>query len=158
MGARRLAGANLTGDEAVLRRLANGYALSLDDGEGKRFADVFLPDAKLTVLRHGVSEPWSEVTGRAALMELPGRLQSTYGQTFHFLGQSDYEVGEDAARGVVYCIAHHVIDGQHGGVDHVMHIRYDDVYGRDQAGEWKIADRKVAIRWTETRVTDPVDA
>jgi hypothetical protein len=36
-----------------------------------------------------------------------------------------------------------------------MHMRYQDAYGRDDHGDWKIAERVAYIDWTETRAANP---
>jgi hypothetical protein len=81
-------------------------------------------------------------------------MASRYDRTFHFVGQSVYSIAGDHATGIVYCIAHHLTRTDHGGTDHVMHLRYDDSYGRDAAGEWGIASRIGHVEWTETRAVD----
>jgi hypothetical protein len=43
------------------------------------------------------------------------------------------------------------VPGDEGALDHVMYIRYEDVYSRDHGGTWKIDRRDVRTDWTETR-------
>ncbi len=148
-----MASLDTNADELTLRHLANGYTFGLDNHDAERFANVFLPDGKLIIIFTGSNQPPSETAGRDALLKIPAML-SGYTRTMHFLGQSDYQIGADTAHGLVYCLAHHVSDSDHGGLDHVMHMSYDDNSARDADGSWKIADRTGVIHWTETRHTD----
>lgn len=146
------------GDELALRRLAGLYAGGADRGDGEAFAGVFLPGARLRVYRlPDLERPSTDLTGHDALARVPGSLADRYDRTFHFLGQSTYEIGDGEATGEVYCLAHHLsIDGDgDGGTSYVMHMRYLDDYQRDDAGEWKIAERTAHVDWTETRPANP---
>jgi SnoaL-like domain len=82
-----------------------------------------------------------------------------YPKTYHVLGQSTYEIDGDVATGEVYCMAHHLTPDPGAdppaGTNYVMFIRYDDEYRAGADGEWRIADRRVLIDWTETRVANP---
>lgn len=140
-------------NELALRKLACGYAFGLDNVDPMRFADVFLPDGKLTIIFARSELPPSQMIGRDVLLQTPGKL-SGYDKTMHFLGQSEYGIEDGSAIGLVYCLAHHVSVSQHGGIDHVMHMSYDDKYACDEQGNWKIAERTGVIHWTETRSID----
>ncbi|HEY8527947.1 MAG TPA: nuclear transport factor 2 family protein [Acidimicrobiales bacterium] len=152
-------------DELALRRLAALYARAADRNEPETFAGVFLPDARLRVWRPADTDaPSTDVAGHEALGRIPGRLASRYARTFHFLGQSTYEIGDDEATGEVYCLAHHLAadaeDPSAGApaqtTDYVMHMRYLDTYRRDSAGGWRIAERTAYVDWTESRPADPL--
>jgi ketosteroid isomerase-like protein len=141
----------------ALRELSVRYAFAVDDGDGASFASAFLPDARLRMFRPGDGlEPSVRLDGAAALRTVPADVQSRYATTLHLLGQSGYDVRGDTATGTTYCIAHHVESTPHGGVDHVMHIRYADTYRRDPGGDWLIAERVGICHWTETRAIDQV--
>lgn len=140
----------------MLRRLAAHYAAGADRGDGMAYAGVFLPDACVRVYRlPDVDTPVTVMTGHDELAKVPGLLQERYTRTFHFVGQALYEIGDDEATGEVYCLAHHLTVGRHGGTSHVMHMRYEDDYRRDEQGDWKIARRVALIDWTETRAVNP---
>jgi hypothetical protein len=139
-------------DELELRALAAHYANAVDDGNSEEFAAVFLPDAQL-IVQQGDSV-MSDRSGHDKLARVPQFTRSRFDRTFHFLGQSLYDIGASDATGVVYCLAHHLNRNEFGGTDHVMHIRYRDNYRRDAAGVWKIARRLVMIEWTETRTAN----
>ena len=148
--------ANRQAEEAALQGLSHEYALGLDEGDGARFAAAFLPEGKLLIYRALDAPAVSSTTGREGLSKLPQYLADHYDQTLHFLGQCVYKTSTEQPSGFVYCLAHHFNVAQHGGIDHVMHMTYQDTYKRDADGDWKIAERHGYIRWTETRATNPL--
>jgi hypothetical protein len=144
------------GDEQSLRMLATAYALAADQGDGAMYADVFAPGGRMRVLRRSAPDVVvTEVTGRDELALVPGMLSKAYDRTFHFVGQSSYVIDQDVATGTVYCQAHHLSTSGRAGTSYVMHIRYEDEYGRSEASGWKITSRSAWIEWTETRVASP---
>jgi hypothetical protein len=144
-----------TADELALRRLAALYAQGADRRDPETYAGVFLPDARLRVYRlPDVDTPVTDLTGYDALYRVPESLTKRYTRTFHFVGQSSYEIGDDEATGEVYCLAHHLTPDRNGGTSYVMHMRYLDTYRRDGGGSWKFADRTAYVDWTETRSAD----
>jgi ketosteroid isomerase-like protein len=140
---------------AELRGLAERYAQACDRGDGEQYAGVFLPDGWCHVswTRAGTETSVGQ-RGHDELAKVPQLLRA-YTETFHFLGQSTYEIGDGEATGEVYCLAHHLTTERHGGTSYVMHIRYHDLYRPDADGRWKIADRHVNIDWTDTRAANP---
>jgi len=141
-----------------LRALAEQYALGVDqhdDVEG--FVSLFLPDAVISIHDPADTTDPREVRGHDRLAQIPERIQR-YAKTFHFLGQSTYDIGEGEATGEVYCIAHHLTPDQHGGTDYVMFIRYEDTYRPGADGAWKFAHRRLRVDWTETRAANPPNA
>lgn len=140
----------------ALRSLAASYAAGVDRRQRDLFLSAFHPGATLAVHRPR-AQPDDEpqfMRGHAELGRVV-ELIARYPMTFHLLGQARYEVDGDRASGEVYCVAHHYAPGDEGARDHVMYIRYDDVYSRDHGGPWKIDRRDVRTDWTETRqVTD----
>jgi ketosteroid isomerase-like protein len=144
-------------EERQLRGLCAHYAMAVDDGDGEAFARAFLPEATLRMFRPGDgSTPSVDLAGAEALRAVPGDVQSRYAATLHFLGQSSFEIGDGEATGTTYCLAHHLEPAPHGGVDHVMHIRYAYTFRRDAAGAWRIAARVGRCHWTETRAVDAI--
>jgi hypothetical protein len=145
-------------DELALRRLAALYARAADRDLPETFAGVFLPDARLRVYRPSDTDtPSTDITGHEALAGVPGKLAGRHARTFHFLGQSTYDIGDDEASGEVYCLAHHLTADPDGGTDYVMHMRYLDTYRRGDDGEWRIAERTAHVDWTETRAANRPD-
>jgi SnoaL-like domain len=144
-------------EERELRRLCARYAMAVDDGDGEAFARAFLPEATLQMFRPGDgATPSVDLAGAEALGGVPDDVQSRYASTLHFLGQSSFEIGDGEATGTTYCLAHHLEPAPHGGVDHVMHIRYADTFRRDGDGAWRIAARVGRCHWTETRAVDAI--
>ena len=138
-----------------LRRLAERYARHADSGDSDEFVQAFLPDARVHVYHPPeATTTMSDMRGHDELRAIPTMLDKAYDRTFHLIANSSYEVDGDRATGWVYCLAHHLSTTRHGGTSYVMHIRYEDEYGRDAGGAWRIADRRVNIEWTETRTTN----
>ena len=143
---------------AELRSLAEQYARGVDrrdDVDG--FVALFLPDAVISIHDPGESTEPREIRGSERLARIPESIKR-YPKTFHMLGQTTYDIGERDATGEVYCIAHHLTPGQHGGTDYVMFIRYEDTYRRDVEDAWKFAHRRLRVDWTETRAVNPPNA
>lgn len=134
-----------------LSELAERYAAGCDRRDGELFASAFLPDGSLTVHNPADGPALSTRTGREVLSEVPGLL-GRYDATLHTLANRRYEMtGDDTARGEVVCIAHHI--KRDAGTDFVMHIRYDDTYGRGDEG-WGITSRACRVLWTSTHPID----
>jgi ketosteroid isomerase-like protein len=136
----------------ALRSLAASYAAGVDRRQLDLLLSAFHPDATLAVHR-AQARPDDEPLLMRGRVEI-GRvveLIARYPRTFHLLGQGRYEVDGDRASGEVYCVAHHYAPSDEGARNHVMYIRYHDVYRRDDAGTWKIERRDVRTDWTETR-------
>jgi len=87
----RMRASDLQLNELALRKLACGYAFGLDNVDPMRFADVFLPDGKLTIIFARSELPPSQMIGRDMLLQTPAKL-SGYDKTMHFLGQSEYGI------------------------------------------------------------------
>lgn len=125
-----------------LKSLADRYAAAVDARDAAALASIFTADARLRVRR--TDGPGAEYLDAASIGDIAPKM-ARYERTFHFLGQARYShvPGSDAARGEVYCIAHHMppVDSP---TDRILHIRYHDDYRR-QDGAWYIADRLVNI-------------
>lgn len=138
-----------------LRLLAERYARGVDRREVETILSAFSPDATLSVHRSSDTDaPDTEMQGHGEISRIATAI-GRYTKTFHLLGQSLYEVGDGRATGEVYCVAHHLTADRHGGTDQVMYIRYDDQYGPDADGAWRISTRRVMVDWTETRAVKP---
>ena len=142
-------------DELELRQIAADYARGVDVPDGKRVADLFLPDGVLRIHHRGKAEPFSERVGREAIASAMGGL-TRYETTMHVIANQYIDLHGDSATGETYCLAHHVrqVEGK-GLMDYVMAIRYLDEYARTGQG-WKIALRDLQVEFTEDRpVTGP---
>lgn len=137
----------------ALWALALGYARSVDRGDGGAFLAVFAPDAELSVHNPPDAEATGVYRGHDELARIPPRM-ARFRATFHFLGQADYQLAGDEPTGEVYCTAHHRSSDEEDPTDYVMFIRYRDRYRR-HGGEWRIAERRVLVDWTETRPVNP---
>src|SRR5690606_11404515 len=110
---------------------------------------LFLPTARLAVYYPPDEVPERDLRGRDEIAAI-ARSIAAYDATFHFLGQSRYGYepgGVDAALGEVHCDAVHLQRDRHGGIEFVMHIRYQDRYERVD-GAWHVAERELAVDWT----------
>ena len=140
---------------ADLRALSERYARGVDRRDAGQFLSAFHPQATLQVYRQSESEePSSAMVGHAQISRVP-EVITMYPKTYHLLGQSSYDIGDETATGEVYCVAHHLTPDRHGGSDYVMFIRYDDTYTRDRADGWLITHRRVLVDWTETHAANP---
>lgn len=132
---------DLTTDRLDLRYLAEAYARGCDTKDAAVLASCFTDGATLTI--HWVDrEP--------STLRMPGHVDrilkglDRYQRTIHFVGNHTAQVDGDSATGVTYCFAHHILDGN----DHLMAIRYEDVYRREPDG-WRIAERHLRLDWTQ---------
>ncbi|MEA2129672.1 MAG: hypothetical protein QOJ85_2563, partial [Solirubrobacteraceae bacterium] len=78
---------------------------------------------------------------------------NTYEVTMHFNGQSTVALDGDRATGETYCLAHHVYSS--GGERKLMiaALRYQDIFVKAD-GTWRFAERRLYVRWTETRTLE----
>ena len=102
----------------------------------------------LTVYPADATQPTSHLTGHDDLATATTFL-ARYAKTFHFVGNSIYEIDGDNATGEVYCVARHLRVRDDDTTDFVWFIRYIDRYER-RDGTWLIADRTLRVDWTET--------
>lgn len=124
-----------------LRTLAARYASAADHKDRETFARCFVPDGVVSVVRKPGAEPVVR-QGYDELLTVFNTLDP-FIRTYHHLGQSlyRYETDEstDVVLGEVYCVAHHVPEGE-PLTDNTYYIRYEDRYVR--AGEvWRFARR-----------------
>src|SRR5262249_1264837 len=92
--------------------------------------------------------------GHDAIVTTLDYLDAHYPKSMHFVGNHDVTVEGDIARGVVYCLAHHLSSLDEGSTDTAMAIRYEDQYVRTETG-WRIRHRSVNIDWEEDRPALP---
>jgi hypothetical protein len=142
-----------------LRRLGALYASGVDRRDRDVFLSAFTLDGRLRVFNPSdAPEPTGEMNGHDQLSRVMKGI-AVYDRSHHFIGNALYELddraGQTTATGEVYCVAHHLTRGRHGGTNHVMYIRYLDEYRCDEADQWKISDRRVLVDWTATQHADP---
>jgi hypothetical protein len=140
-------GASEMQDALAIRALCERYALAVDASDSSAFTSVFTPDGHLASNYGGESH----YHGHEQLAQIPGLAHAGVLMTMHVIGNHFAEVARDTATGITYCIANHLLEDRS---NLVMMVRYDDKYARGSDGAWLIADRRVDVRWTETRQAD----
>jgi len=137
-----------------LQLLTINYASGVDRRDRNQLLSSFHPDATLTVPRssEGAGKPPVTLRGLDEIGRIT-ELIAIYPQTFHFIGQCSFAPTDVGASGEIYCIAHHRWRDE-VELDHVMYIRYRDVYRLGTDDHWRIATRALQVDWTETRVVD----
>jgi hypothetical protein len=139
---------------AELQLLSFNYASGVDRRDRDQLLSSFHPDATLTVFRstEGAAKSPVPLRGHAEIGRITEMI-AVYPQTFHFIGQSSFTLTDAGALGQVYCVAHHRWrDGAE--LDHVMYIRYNDMYRIGIDDHWRIATRALQVDWTETRTVE----
>ena len=126
--------------ENAIRRLALCYARAVDRRDTALFRQVFRADSQLVV--RGRTHEGVDQIGL-----IPSRMDERYLATRHLVHNHLIQVAGDVAEGEVYCDAHH-LKHEAPEQDHVMAIRYQDRYRRDEAGCWYIQRRELLIDWT----------
>jgi hypothetical protein len=140
-----------TDDEVALRRLVDRYADAVDDRDADALQGLFTETGVLRVQGDGapVESEWSGADVVRSLDVL-----KAFDRTFHHVGGCVFDPADEGATGKVHCLAHHYERTGNGPVDLVMMIRYHDRYSRQPDG-WRIAERRVAIQWTELHPAHP---
>jgi hypothetical protein len=135
-----------------VRALASFYAAGVDRCDLELFLSAFHTDATLSVFPlTDPPSPFSVMRGHEEIGRVIERIQR-YEATFHFLGQNRIDiVGDDVARGELYCTAYHFRNTDSGVQNTILYIRYLDEYRRGPGGEWRIAAREVHTDAREKR-------
>jgi len=141
-------------DRLAIRELVDAYAFCADtrDAEGQKA--LFTDDTHFVVYMAGEgSDATDELSGRESLTPVFENL-NTYEVTMHFNGQSTVALDGDRATGETYCLAHHVFsdDGERRLM--IAAIRYQDSFVKTERS-WRFAERRLYVRWTETRTLGP---
>jgi hypothetical protein len=137
-------------DRLAIRELVDAYALCADTRDAEGQMALFTDDAHFVVYMAGEgSDATDDLRGRESLRPVFDNL-NTYDVTMHFNGQSTVGVDGDRATGETYCLAHHV--SSDGGLRRLMiaALRYQDSFVKAN-GTWRFAERRLYVRWTETR-------
>ena len=132
-------------DLVALRHLVDRYADAVDSRDAAGLRALFTPYGVLRVQADGgaVENEWAGDDVVRSFEPLSG-----FHRTFHHVGGCVFDDGPDGAVGRVHCQAHHYERSSNGPVDLVMMITYHDRYAAEPDG-WRIAERRVAIEWTE---------
>jgi hypothetical protein len=139
-------------DLTALRQLVDCYAFAVDRRDESALAALFTTDGSLRVQTDEgpVENEWAGPDLALSLEPL-----RPYRRTFHHVGGAVFDAAADGAKGQVQCLAHHYQRTDSGPVDLVMMICYHDRYDRPE-GTWLIAERRVAIQWTELHAAHPI--
>jgi len=143
-------------DHTALRDLSYRYAEGVDRRDTALYLSAFTAEARLHVYNaDGATTPLTDLRGHEELADVTAQI-TRFSRTFHLVGNARYDGDgdRDAARGEVYCVAHHLQPAADGATDLVLHIRYADRYLRAD-GVWAIADRRVIVEWTEVHEVGP---
>lgn len=137
-------------DQLELRRLVEAYAIAMDDGDLRAFADIFAADGTLAV--HGpVGDELLGVfrgpDGVAAVAEL---MKGLYRATLHHITTHAATVAGDRATGTTYCLAHHVLFD--GSSLETLGVRYHEEFVRTEDG-WRMGHRKAIRLWSQVSPT-----
>lgn len=113
-----------------IRQLADRYAIALDARDLEAFADLYVPDIRVTKTE----------SGRDALIATFDAAMRSVGVTFLHVGnhQIDIAADGDTATGIVYCRAEIQDGGRKGHRWIVQTIQYHDRYER-RDGRWYFA-------------------
>ncbi|MGH1517029.1 nuclear transport factor 2 family protein [Chryseobacterium sp. JK1] len=137
-------------DRLAIRQLVDNYAFCADTRNAQGQMDLFTEDTNFEVYYDPESDtPSQVVSSRTDLFPVFDNL-NTYKRTMHFNGQNSLELNGNHAKGIVYCLAHHLTieDGKQKLM--VAAIKYHDTYIK-QNGKWLFAERKLLVDWIENR-------
>jgi SnoaL-like domain len=140
----------VSGDRLAIRELVDAYAFCADtrDAEGQKA--LFTDDTHFVVYMAGEgSEPTDDLRGREALTPVFDALNA-YEVTMHFNGQSTVALDGEHATGQTYCLAHHVFSADGERKLMIAAIGYQDTFAKADE-TWRFAERRLYVRWTETR-------
>jgi hypothetical protein len=132
-----------------VRDLAHRYAAAVDDRDFATVAGLFAQEGVLAVPkppRH--LDPVVEHIGTEGVLEAMAALDNVP-RTFHAVVGQVY----DGTRGRIACVAHHLVPGDGGVIDHVWHLRYLDDYVESPDG-WLFARREVHVDLVESRIVE----
>jgi SnoaL-like protein len=140
-------------DRLAIRELVDAYGFCADTRDADGQKALFTDDTRFVVYMAGEgSDPTDELRGRESLTPVFENLKS-YDATMHFNGQSTVALDRDRATGETYCLAHHVSSGDGGRTLMIAAIRYQDAFVKTD-GTWRFAERRLYVRWTETRTLE----
>jgi hypothetical protein len=140
-------------DRLAIRELVDAYAFCADtrDAEGQKA--LFTEDTHFVVYMSAEgSHATDDLSGRESLTPVFDNL-NTYDATMHFNGQSTVAPDGDRATGETYCLAHHVYSDDGERKLMIAAIRYEDSFVKTD-GTWRFAERRLYVRWTETRTLE----
>lgn len=140
---------------AELRALVERYATVTDAGDAQAWTDLFLPTGSFTSSNPGADTPFFRANGREELLGVLANNEQ-WERTFHMIGNHDCTVEDpwSAAKGTVYCMAHHLVADRDPRQSYIMLIKYHDEYVLTDSG-WRFARRDQDFAWQELHAVDP---
>ena len=140
-------------DRLAIRELVDAYAFCADrrDAEGQKA--LFTDDTHFVVFMAGEgTDPTDDLHGRESLTPVFDNLNA-YEVTMHFNGQSTVALDGNRATGETYCLAHHIYSDDGERKLMLAALRYLDIFVK-RDGTWRFAERRLYVRWTETRTLE----
>ena len=138
-------------DRLAIRELVEAYAYCADRRDAAGQMALFTPDTHFVVYMDAKDPaPSQELHSRAELAPVFADLNQ-YHATMHFLGQSTItELAADRAKGVAYCLAHHLTVTEGARRLMIAALRYQDSFVKAD-GAWLFAERLLYVDWIEER-------
>jgi hypothetical protein len=132
---------------AELIALASDYFTVTDALDHARWAALFTTDGTFSSVHRLGEEPFFVAQGHDELRHVLVNNEQ-FRRTFHMMGNTSFHVDGLRATGTVYCMAHHLLDGDRAGNSLVMLIRYWDEYVSTSEG-WRFFRRCAEQCWQE---------
>jgi len=137
-------------DRLAIRELFDAYAYCADRRDVEGQMSLFTADTEFLVFMDSRdTNPTQKISGREGLRPVFENL-NTYLTTTHFNGQSTVTLEPGSAKGVSYCLAHHVREEGKSRSIMIASIRYLDHFVKLQ-DHWYFQQRKLIVDWTDTR-------
>jgi 3-phenylpropionate/cinnamic acid dioxygenase small subunit len=133
----------------ALRDLQYAYASAVDRRDPDALLAVFHADVVLRVFAPDTDEPLMEGRGREQLALMTEVMSQRYARTMHVMTNTSSSIDGDTATGEVYGVAHHLILDDGPPRKFVAYLRYDDAFGREPDGTWRITRRDIRFLWSE---------
>jgi hypothetical protein len=140
-------------DRAALSDLVHRYAARVDDRQFDLAADLFTPDAELTLPDPPATlEPIRRQHGHVAISAAIAVVASTIRTQHAIVGEVyDSDPRSGIARGRIACVAHHWVRHEEQTRDVTWHLRYEDEYRCAGDVGWRIRYRTLTIDAIDTR-------
>jgi hypothetical protein len=139
-------------DRLAIRELVDAYAFCADTRDADGQKALFTDDTRFVVYMGGEgSDATDDLRGRESLTPVFDNLNA-YEVTMHFNGQSSVALDRDQATGETYCLAHHIYSADGERKLMIAALRYQDTFVK--TGTWRFAERRLYVRWTETRTLE----
>lgn len=137
-------------DRLAIRNLIDKYAFCADTRDATGQMALFTEDTTFEVYYDPTSGTPSEIVqGRSNLFPVFDHL-NTYHSTLHFNAQNSVTLEGTSARGITYCMAHHLTLEEGHRKLMIATIRYQDKFVKLQE-RWLFEQRKLFVDWITTQ-------